>query len=132
MARFIRSDIGNNGLEALDDCAPEPLVCRSVRWLPNETEQYKAIVPHLVQPDPETRIATQGRADTTIPCGAIMSIRERLATSASSSARDWRGWTQRSLSLSCCCSDHAESCSHPTQPWPMASCPSWTCSLVGV
>lgn len=70
---------GSGGWKALEDCTPDPLLCRSVGWLLHDTEQYKVLVPHLVEPGVETRIAAQGRGDLAIPCAAIVSVRELVA-----------------------------------------------------
>lgn len=67
---------GTTGWKYLDDCTPDQMVCRSVGWLLHDTDTYKVIVPHIVQPDPETRIAAQGRGDMTIPSAAILSLRD--------------------------------------------------------
>jgi hypothetical protein len=63
----------------LADCTPDLLVCHSVGWLLHDTEQVKVIVPHLIEADPTTSIAAQGRGDLVIPCAAILSMRELSA-----------------------------------------------------
>src|SRR5881296_3737228 len=53
--------------KALEDCTPDVLTCRSVGWLLHDTDTRKVLIPHLVQPDPASRIPGQGRGDMTIP-----------------------------------------------------------------
>ncbi len=76
LVEWLDSYGGTTGWKELDDCTPDPLVCRSVGWLIHDTPQYKVIVPHIVEPASDTRIAAQGRGDMTIPCAAILSMRE--------------------------------------------------------
>ena len=76
LIEWVDSYGGTTGWKALEDCTPDPLVCRSVGWLLHDTEQVKVLVPHMIQPDPETRIAAQGRGDMTIPCAAILTQRD--------------------------------------------------------
>jgi hypothetical protein len=70
---------GTTGWKALDDVTPDVLTVCSVGWLLHDTEMVKVIVPHMVQPGADTRIAAQGRGDMTIPCAAIISLREIAA-----------------------------------------------------
>ncbi len=67
---------GTTGWKPLEDCTPDVLTVRSVGWLIHDDERVKVIVPHMVQPDPETRIAAQGRGDMCIPSSAIVSLRD--------------------------------------------------------
>lgn len=67
---------GTTGWKSLDDCTPDVLTVRSVGWVVHNDRRVMVIVPHLVQPDPETRIAAQGRGDMCIPRKAIVSLRE--------------------------------------------------------
>ena len=67
------------GWKSLDDVTPDVLTVRSVGWLLHDTELVKVIVPHLVEPNAETRIAAQGRGDMTIPCAAIISVKDIAA-----------------------------------------------------
>jgi hypothetical protein len=41
---------GTTGWTHLEDIAADDLVYRSVRWLLHDRDDYKAIVPHLVEP----------------------------------------------------------------------------------
>lgn len=76
LVEWLDSYGGTTGWKVLEECTPDPLVCRSVGWLLHDTEQYAVIVPHLVQPGEESRIAAQGRGDLTIPRAAIRSVRD--------------------------------------------------------
>jgi hypothetical protein len=59
------------------------LVCRSVGWLLHDTDECKVIVPHLVQPPRDSRIAEQGRGDMTIPTPAVVRLLELTDPGAS-------------------------------------------------
>jgi hypothetical protein len=61
LIEWVDSYGGTTGWKELDDCTPELLVCRSVGWLLHDTDTVKVIVPHIVQPGPDTQIAAQGR-----------------------------------------------------------------------
>ena len=69
---------GSGGWKALDDLAPDELLCRSVGWLLHDTATVKVLVPHVVQPDEDTRIAAQGRGEMAIPCASIVNIRDLI------------------------------------------------------
>jgi hypothetical protein len=86
LIEWVDSHGGTDGWKELADCTPDLLVCRSVGWLLHETEQVKVIVPHLIDPDPTTSIAAQGRGDLAIPCAAILSMRELSALAAAPSS----------------------------------------------
>jgi hypothetical protein len=79
LIEWVDSYGGTTGWKALGDCTPDVLVCRSVGWLLHDRDDVKVIVPHLIEPAEDTRIAAQGRGDMTIPCAAIVSLRELAA-----------------------------------------------------
>jgi hypothetical protein len=79
LIEWLDSHGGMGGWKDLEECTPDLLICRSVGWLLHETDQVKVIIPHLIEPDPSTHIAAQGRGDMTIPCAAIVSVRELSA-----------------------------------------------------
>ena len=67
---------GTTGWKSVEDCTPDVLTVRSVGWLLHDDENVVVIVPHIVQPDPETRIAAQVRGDMCIPAKAMVRRRE--------------------------------------------------------
>ena len=76
LIEWLDSHGGTSGWTPVENMTPDLLTVRSTGWLVHDTNAVKVIVPHLVEPDPTTRIATQGRGDMTIPCAAIISIRD--------------------------------------------------------
>ena len=74
MIEWVDSHGSTTGWKFLEDMTPDRLIARSVGWLLHETDTVKVIIPHMVQPDPETRIAAQGRGDMTIPNEAIIQL----------------------------------------------------------
>jgi hypothetical protein len=74
LVEWVDSYGGTTGWKPLEDCSPDVLICRSVGWLLHDTDTCKVLVPHLVQPDPASRIAEQGRGDMTIPTAAVLRI----------------------------------------------------------
>ena len=86
LVEWLDSYGGTTGWKALEDCTPDALVCRSVGWLLHDTPQYKVLIPHLIRPDEDTRIAAQGRGDMTIPCAAIVKLYDLWDPTCSASA----------------------------------------------
>jgi len=70
----------------MEDCALDALVSRSVGWLLHDTDQYNVIIPHMIQPGEDARIAAQGRGDMTIPCAAIVKLSELADPTCQASA----------------------------------------------
>ena len=58
--------------QQLSDCAPQPMICRSVGWLLHDGAECKVIVPHVA--DQAGDIPTQGCGDMTIPAVTIRRI----------------------------------------------------------
>lgn len=59
----------SNWGELVEDCQPEPIVCKSVGWLFRETSECMVIVPHVADVPGDS--PKQGCGDMTIPVRCI-------------------------------------------------------------
>ena len=59
----------------IGDCAPAPMVCKSVGWLIHDSDACKVVVPHLSQSD-HPNANRQGCGDMTIPTLAVVTMIE--------------------------------------------------------